>query len=277
MTDAAGQENLVPEGQGQTGGDQGGTAQPSINPAWNDVLSVLPQEFHSQVTPHFSKWDQNYQQSIQKVHSQYEPWKPILESGVTPEDIDFAVGLMNAVSTDPKEVIQALQSWVEEEGSGSDGQQGQVGSTPQQQQSDFPFDIAEHPAFQQQKQVVDAMAQIILDQRQKEQQAAEDAQLDSLISNLKEEYKERGEFDEEFVLGVALNAGEEITKDNLKAAVEKYFGIQEKILGQKRPPGPPVLGSGGAIPNGPSSTKNLDSKDRRALVAQMLAQASQNT
>jgi hypothetical protein len=249
------------------------TAQPSVNPAWNDALGVIPSQLHSQVVPHFQKWDKNYQDSIQKVHSQYEPWKPIIDNGYTPEDVNFGISLIQALTNNPQELAAALNEWIEAENSSGAGieQQGQNESTPQFPQNPE-FDISQHPVIQQQDQALRAMAEILLSQRQAEQAAAADQELANEFETLREKFKDRGEFDEEFVLGVAMND----PNMDLNAAVEKYFEIQDKMLQQQRRPGPPVLGSGGAIPSG-GIPRNLEDKDRRALVAQMLAQAQQNS
>lgn len=244
---------------------------PSINPAWNELLGVVPEQLHSQVTPHLQKWDQNYQSQIQKVHSQYEPWKPILDAGVTPQDADFALGLMNAISTNPKEVLSALQEWIDAEGGEGSEQQGQQNQFQQDPNQQEDFDISSHPKVQEMEQALQAVAQILLEQKTQEQQAAEDEELETELSELKDKFKDRGEFDEDYVLGIALN-DPEIT---LEQAAERYYQIQDNILKRQRQPGPPVLGSGGAFPNTNADTSKLGSTDTRALVAQMLAQAQQ--
>jgi len=249
-----------------------GTGTPGINPAWNDALSVILSQLHSQVTPHFQKWDDNFNTQIQKVHSQYEPYKPFIESGYTPEDLSFGVSLVQALSSNPQQLAQALNEWVQAE-YGEGEQQGQNESTPQFDPNNPDFDITSHPAFQQQDQALKAMAQILLDQRQQEQQAQADQALEEEISGLRDKYKDRGDFDLEFVMGVAMNDPDM----DLDKAVQRYYETQDRMLGNVRRPGPPVLGSGGAIPNGGVDPRKLDDKDRRALVAQMLQQASQQT
>jgi hypothetical protein len=241
-----------------------------INPAWSELLEVVPSQLHSQVTPHLQKWDQNYQTQIQKVHSEYEPWNPILQSGVTPQDVDFALGLMNAVSTNPQEVLAALQEWINGEEGSEYEEQGQYESNPQSPEYGQEFDISQHPKVQQMEQALQTVAQILLDQRSEEQQAAEDEALDQELTSLQEKFKDRGGFDEEYVLGIAMND----PNLSLEQAVEKYFQVQDRILQNQRRPGPPILGSGGASPSSGVDASQLGSKDTKALVAQMLAQAA---
>lgn len=272
MAPEFGQDNSG-EAQGQQEVTQpADTGIPSINPAWNDALGVIPSQLHSQVIPHFQKWDQNFQSQIQKVHSQYEPYKPFLEAGYQPDDINFGINLAQAIAQNPQQVAQALNEWIQAE-YGEEEQQGQNESTPQFDPNTPDFDITQHPAFQQQDQALRAMAEILLEQREQEQQAQADQELEQEISSLQEKFKDRGEFDLEFVLGVAMNDPEM----DLEKAVEKFYERRDAMLQQVRKPGPPVLGSGGTIPSGGFDPRKLDDKSRRALVAQMLQQAKQQS
>lgn len=245
---------------------------PSVNPAWSELLGVVPEQLHSQITPHLSKWDQNFQSKINEVHSQYEPWKPIIDQGATPDDVNYALGLLNALSENPQEVIKALTEWAGAESSTE--QQGQFNQTQQQIDPDDP--IVQHPKFQEMQKNMEAMAQILLSQREQEQQAQADQELEEDLQTLRDKFKDRGEFDEEFVLTLAANS-DKFDFKALENAVEKFYEKRDAILSTKRQPGPPVLGSGGAIPAQTPNLKNATETERRQIVAAMLAQAQQNT
>lgn len=249
------QESVAPESTGT----------PSINPAWSDLLGVVPSQLHSQVTPHLTKWDQNFQSKINEVHSQYEPWKKYQDGGVSPDDVDYALGLLNALSENPTEVIKALQEWV---GAENPEQQGQFNQTQPQQITPGEDDpILSHPKFKEMEQAVNTMAQIILSQRESEQQAAADAELETDLESLREQY---GEFDEELVLALA-SQGDNFDFAALENAV-KTVQDKTKVV---RQPGPPVLGAGAAIPA--EVPKPQNDAERRQLVANMLRQATQDT
>jgi len=263
MSEGAGQESVVPEGQGSQEVTQPEST--AINPAWEPVLKDIPQQYHSQLAPHFSEWDKNYQQSIQKVHSQYEPWKPFIDEGYSPEDVNYGLQLMQNLSENPAEFVKALNEWYEAE-NGSGEQQG-LEST--QQNPSPEFDITQHPKWQEMESATRAMAEIMLERHEQEQAQLADSELDQEIASLKEKFKDRGEFDEDYVLGVAMNDPEA----NLERAVEQYFAHEERILQKSRQPGPPILGAGGAIPTGGVDPRQLSEKDRRAYVANVLRQA----
>lgn len=266
-------------GQGsELGTDQGNqpapdSTVPSVNPAWSELLGVVPEQLHSQITPHLSKWDNNFQTKINEVHSQYEPWKPIIEQGATPDDVNYALGLLNALSENPQEVIKALTEWAGAESSTE--QQGQFNQT--QQQVDPNEDpILSHPKVREMQQALETMAQVMLSQREQEQQAQADTELAEDLTSLREKYKEQGDFDEEFVLTLAANS-DKFDFNALENAVQKYYEKRDQILSTKRQPGPPVLGSGGAIPAQMPDMKKASDVERRQMIASMLTQAQQNT
>ena len=259
----------APEGQGNLEEAQGtqevappeSTGTPSINPAWTELLGVVPSQLHSQVTPHLQKWDQNFQSKINEVHSQYEPWKQFIDNGVAPDDVQYSLGLLQALSENPQEVIKALNEWAGAE-NGTPEQQGQLNQSQQPGlEEDDP--ILSHPKVQEMQKGLETLAQIILSQRETEQQSAADAELENDIKTLKDTH---GEFDEEIVLALAMQ-GDKFDYTALENAVKKVVAMNPPA----RQPGPPVLGNGAAPPA--DIPKPGNDAERRNLVAQMLAQA----
>lgn len=76
-----------------------------INPAWNDILSVIPEPLHAQVTPHLSKWDK----SFQDVQQKFAPYKQFAEQGVTPDLISNSLTLAQAIQADPQAVYNQMR------------------------------------------------------------------------------------------------------------------------------------------------------------------------
>lgn len=240
----------------QTGGS-------SLNPAWNDLLSVVPEMLHSQVTPHLEKWDKNYQDGINKVHSQYEPYKPYLEGNIAPDQINYALQLMNAIEERPADVISALQEYAGIQSGEGTEEQGQV------EESEIP-EFMDHPEFQKISKMVETMAQLMVQQNYSQQESQEDAALSAELDELHTKF---GDYDEEWVLTRAAN------NPNVPLAkhVEAYKEFETRIRTEsRRPPGPKVLGAGGIAPDNQVEVNKLDDKGRRNLVAQMLQSAAQN-
>ncbi len=255
-------------GQENQGGGSG------LNPAWNDLMQVIPSQLHSQVTPHLSQWDRNYQDGINKVHSQYEGYKPFIENEIPPEQINYALQIAMALDQNPDQFFRALGeaqgvdlSFLDEQGQNDnqgEGGQGGEGEAP---------DFVNHPEFQKIQQMVDLMAQTLVQQNQ----SAQDAQEDELLNaDLDAAHEEFGDFDEEWVLTKvfnAINRGEDMT---IQQAAQEYQNFTQGILQNARKPGPKVLGAGGQVPNQQFDPKNASDSDRRAMIANMLSAAHQN-
>lgn len=234
-----------------------------INPAWNELLDVMPASLHSQITPHLSKWDQNFQTKVNEVHSQYEPYKPFLESKVNPEQINYALGILQAIEERPDEVLKALQAYI-----GVEENTQQQGLPTQDNGPSEQPEWMQHPEWQRTQDMLNTVAQLLVQQRQTETQAQEDQALEAELSAAKATH---GEYDEEWVLTKMYNAG--LSVDDAVKAYKEFEASVASRSNQK--PGPPVLGPGGSIPNQDFKPSDLDSKGKKQLVAQILAQAAQ--
>lgn len=239
-----------------------GETAPGPNPAWNDVLSVLPEQFHSVVTPHFQQWDQAAQKRIEQANqsvSQFEPFKPFLENGISPEDLEQGLQLMYQINQDPKAVYEALgqaynltPAQVEAviEGEGEEEEE------PQNFQD---------PRYDQLQQGLDLVAQTLLQQEQQKISAQADAELDAELNSLREKF---GTFDERYVLSLVANGA------TMEEAATAYQSLTQNILQQNpRPFAPSVMGNSGGgtgLPSQAIDPRTLGDKERRALVAQML-------
>lgn len=267
---------MEPEGQDNTSevtqGQEENESQPieaqssgtGINPAWNELLDVMPSSLHSQITPHLSKWDQNFQTKVNEVHSQYEPYKPFLENQVNPEQINYALGILQAIEERPEEVLKALQAYMGAE----ENTQQQGLPTQDNGPSELP-EWKQDPDWLKTQDMLNTVAQLMVQQRQTETQMQEDQQLEADLNAAKQKY---GEYDEEWVLTKMYNNPDW----TLDKAVEAYKEFETSVATRSnRKPGPPVLGPGGSVPNQDYNPSNLDSKGRKSIVAQMLAQAAQ--
>lgn len=230
-----------------------------LNPAWNEVLSLVPEELHSQITPHLSKWDKNVQSKINEVHSQYEPYKPYVEKKVAPESINYALELLEAANTKPMEVIKALTDWSKQTGLWVDEQQGQI------DESEIPSEFLEHPKFKQIEQMVQTIAQTLVQQNQSKAEQEENEKLDAELKALESQYEY---FDADWILGKALQNPDKSLEEHTKAYQDFVKGLLAKQ--QQIPPGPVVQGRGGQPPNNQVDVASLDGKGRRNLITQMI-------
>lgn len=249
------------EGTGQ-GEDSGG-----LNPAWNDLLGVVPSELHSQVTPHLRNWDQNYQNSLQKVQSDYAPFDEFKQAGVTPDQIKMGMGLMQALEQDPKQVYDLLAQQFSF-GADNSGQGDSETPTVDEAYESLPDAVKEKLSkFDSVQQQLDTLTQWAVSQQSQSAEQQEDAALENLMSNLKNQH---GNFDEHYVLS-KMQAGMDP-----QDAIKDYNSFVEQVRTEaQRPRAPKILGSGSVVPGEHSlDPKKMDPGQTKNLVTQMLAQAA---
>lgn len=244
-------------GQGNSGGDNGG-----INPAWNDLLSSIPEDAHSKVIPHLRSWDSGVQQKLQQVHSDYADYKYLRENQISGEDTRIALGILRAIQEDPKSVYDSL------------AQSYGFGIPPEQGKPEIPEALKNVPpeVMEQISQLqggYETMAQILLQKQQEEQAAQADMQLEQEMSALKQKH---GNFDEGYVLAYMQQG---LSGDQ---AVAAYNQMVDNLLAERnRPQAPKLLGSGSTgIPgDGRVDVRKLDASKTKNLVIEMLKASQQ--
>lgn len=236
------------------------TPEVKINPAWNDVLNLVPEGIRGAVTPHLKKWDDNYQRDISTVHSQYEPYKPFIDQGIDPEALNNAMLIMQNLEQDPQKFAEALVEHYKLQLGG----QGQAEAL-QENEEDPVFDITHNPEFQRVQQGFELLAQQTLSQNEQMQEAQAAQQLDTEIAAAKEAY---GEFDEELIYQRMY-----ATECSVEQAVQYYKTLEQNIVQNYRPPGanaPRLMGGGGGLPSQAVPVGQMTGQQRRALMVQTL-------
>lgn len=238
-----------------------------MNPAWSPMLEALPSSLHSTVTPFLKDWDRNYQDGINKVHSQYAAYKPYLENNIDPGKIDYALQIMQAVETRPEDMIKALQAYT---GMSKEEATAVVAEEQGQVETEVPEELFSHPKFQEMEKMVQTVAQHLVAQKEQEQNDEQDRLLNAELTTLKEKH---GDYDEEFVLTYAMAHPDKSLEESVLAYKEKIT----QALAESRKPAPKVLGQGGAAPDNQITKTDLkDPKTRKSVIAQMLQAATQS-
>lgn len=243
--------------------DQGDT--PGPNPAWNDVLSVLPEQFHPVVTPHFQKWDQSAQQRVEAANNslkEFEGFKPFAEHGITPDEIEQGLRLMFEINNNPENVYQALANAYKFGQTPSAG-----GANNEVDDGDEESEVIQaDPRFNQLEQGLELVSKIVLADAKAKQDAQADIELEKELDSLKEKH---GDYDLPYVLAMMQNgmSGED--------AVQAFNNLKSTLAPQQT--APTILGgaNGGAgIPSGAIDPTKLSGVETRDLVAQMLKAAA---
>lgn len=262
--ETAGETSGGETSQGTSTVDNAGGESTGVNPAWTEILGVIPDSLHAVVRPALEKWDKNYDNGIQKVHSEYEPYKVFKDGGYDPQTINYALAILDKIENDPREIYDALaehNGWAE---------QGQTGEETQEYEPEGEVD----PRLLRAEQLSEAVAEYVMHQNQQQQEAEEDAALNADITKYREEYKlTEDENVEEFMLGLMLAGA------SAEDAIKRYIAMTSAVATRPRAndAAPVVMGSGGGVPTGQISREMLrDKNTRRSLVAQMAASANQD-
>jgi hypothetical protein len=117
------------------------SGQTNGNPAWDSLLSAVPQEFHNHLKQGFGDWDKGVQNRFQKVQQEYAPLKQYEEFAklnVAPDTINEAMQFQHALRTNP----QAVYEWMQEQ-----YKFGQQTSQGQEDNSAEEYELSEGDAF----------------------------------------------------------------------------------------------------------------------------------
>lgn len=239
---------------------------PGPNPAWNDVLEILPEQFHQVVTPHFQKWDQSAQQRIEQVNSQlkdFEGFKPFVEHGINPQEVEQGLRIMWEINNNPENVYKALAEAYKFGQEAPPVANTNAVTNDDDDETPYGVDPEISSKLEQHDGLLQAVAQIVLNDAQAKEAASADSALEKELNSLKEKH---GDYDEEYVLTKMLNgaSGED--------AVKSYQNLVQRL--SPKPFAPNVLGSNGGgtgLPSQAIDPTKLSGKETRNLVAQMLA------
>jgi hypothetical protein len=234
------------------------------HPAWEDILSVLPEEYQQAITPKLKEWDAGVTRRFQEIHSQYKPLKdfePVVAQGLDPDSFSQAIGLYQALNKNPQEVYDALG-----EAYGFSGQE----SEPDYDVEEYRLPKSVQEQLAKQERALEYMAEQMQAQQQSAQEQQQTSELDAYLVGLHSSY---GEFDEDYVLTKMANG------EDGEVAVRKFQEITGHHVPKPSAPTPKILGSSGVgsggIPTDSPEVTKLSDKDTRSLVEQALRAASQ--
>lgn len=239
-----------------------GPETPGVNPAWNDLLSTIPEDIHEQVTPVLQKWDQSVQKKIEdanKALAEWEPYKPLREHGIDMGLVQEGLQLHHTLMNSPLEIYRALRDSYDFSDEESEEEE------PEEPSANIPKE------FQQTQAMTRQLAEWVLQQEESKKNAAEDAKLDSALNAAKQKY---GDFDEAYVLSQMAN------KDlDVDAAVEQYQQFVQGILqANPRPFAPRIMGGSASGSGYPTQQQinptKLNREDTKKLVAQYMEAAA---
>lgn len=246
------------EGTGYTGGQEPEGSSERGNPAWNDFLSVIPEELHEKVTPVLQKWDQGVNDRFNKVHSEWEDWKPIREQ-YSVKDVQWGTQLAQALAADPKRTWESIAEHYGFNSPSSGQGQGEPQNGNVASENEDPYS----PRLSELENRLEMVSKALLAKHQAEELQAADRQIELELKAAREKH---GDFDPEYVTALMT------TGMSADAAAAKYRTLVETTAKQFKPPLPSFLGGGGGTAPGNQSPdpRKMNSTERSKYVVDLL-------
>lgn len=250
-----GQETDTAEQQQTENGNSGQGSEQDYSLA-SPFLEQIPTEHRALVEPYVKKWDAGVTRRFQDLSTKYKPYEDL---GADPETLANAYKVYQMLDENPQQIYELLRQDFEDADDEDEAQNTTPvapGNIPPEWES----------RFTKQQEILEALVQHVMSDRETKQQAQEDQELDQYMSLLKTEY---GDFDEDYVLA-KMSAGADG-----EAAVKSWMTLQQKIInGTAKVPTTPVLSGGGSVPGESQSIKDLKPNQVKDFVANLLSQTS---
>lgn len=244
--------------------------QTSGNPAWNELLSAVPQEFHPHLTKGFETWDKGVQNRFQKVQQQYAPYKELAELKVDPSEINEAMQFRHLLQTQPEEVFKWMQEQYKFGAPVSQGQEEEESLELDENEAFF-----KDPRYQEVANKAAFAEQAV---RQYNQQAAQNIanqQVETETKQVQDKFPGLDIVDvATYAMGIAQQSGK---MPNLMEAAERMSKyVPEPPVARVSDGAPPVIGGNKGLPSAtPPNYGAMTSDQRSAYVAELMKAQSQ--
>jgi hypothetical protein len=267
---------------------QAPTQQPvNSNPAYAEHLNKIPEGFRGVVEPIFKEWDTNVNQRFEQVHSKYQPYKEIIESGAQPQQLAQALNIYHNLDRDPVAFFNMLQQHLTQQGMLQGAGPGEPADEPEE------FDLGDGQTpdprlsqLEQQQQAIAQQQQAIIQGMQQAQQMRAEADTEQwLDQQMKsaEEYLTKNNIPVNpatwnYVLNVAAGINQS-NGGNSDAAFAKAVDMYVENVNHLRSiptansTAPAVMPTSGGMPSSNGVPTDLSDQDRRKMAVDMFSQA----
>lgn len=249
------------------------------HPAHKEILDVLPESLHHLVQPTLEKWDKGVQEQFQKIHSQYDPYKELIENKIAAEDVKNALWLASEIETNPESIVeQAIEAFgldyvkkvIEEEIEFQETEDDDLYEQPT-------FDVTKSPEFIAMKKQLEEVSKGFREEQQTKAQQAAQEKFDAELEQLKTDH---GDYDKVFVTALMSQGidGAEAVKRYHETVNQAAARIAGTSGNQQQNETPVVLGGSGStgsgLPTNPVPMGDMPTKDINQLVADLVKTAT---
>ena len=252
------------------------SSEQKVHPAYEKLLSEIPEAWHQKVIPHLQEQDKFYQQQMEK----YTPFKEYVEQGVSSEVILGGINLARAIESQPTEVYASLKDYLLSQGLlEEDARQAAKEIMEDESGEDFDdmFDDSDIPSalkkeLQELRSLQEEQSNYIQSQELEKATAEYTVELESEMDNLRTQFNitEAHEMAIYDLMNAALNAGREISVADAAKQLQGMVGTFQRAGAVPAEGAPMVIGSaGGAGVQAENLEVPKDDKGKRAMMEQL--------
>lgn len=232
------------------------------HPAWDEYLKDIPEQFRSQVTPAFEKWDKDFQ----KVQSRYAPYEKFTQHD--PAELDAAMQVTQLLRTNPKALYDNL---AERFGFNANVDQGQS----EEEDDPYSFEddededdsIENNPQFREMAEKFQQMQEFIQNQQRQQQAAQMEAQVQQETNQAFNQIEKAigrslSQQEKTEVIKRAVLNGDSTGNYDIIEGYKDFARLANSIRNQprKNASAPAVLSGNGGLPVKSTEDQSLDEK-----------------
>lgn len=246
-----------------------------VHPAYEKLLSELPEAWHAKVTPYLQEQDKYFQQQLEK----YTPYKKFMDEPV--ELIEGGLNLARSLEEDPVDTYVRLQNYLKTQGLlPEEAKQAAKDAMEDASGEDFEDLFEGEDVPKALKKELDELKAKQSEQEEyiRQQQLTKDAeaytvQLDAEMADLRAKHTitvahEKAIYN---LMDAALNAGRELSLADAAKELSEMIGGFPSAAAQSGDAAPMVIGSaGGAGVVAPDLSIPKDSAGKKEMFAKMM-------
>lgn len=265
--------------------DQGTPAVNQGHPAWQEILDVIPDSFHSLITPTLEKWDKGVQEKIQGMHKKYDPYEKLIEAEIPFEAVEEGLAFLQALDENPSD----LASYLIEQFKLDFVEKSMLEELQKQQQQGIPnpngadpdddplIDLTLDPRFKALEETVNKLANTLTEKEKTDLEREQEAKFESYMDGL---HTKHGEFDDIYVTALITSGmdGEKAVKQYFDTINQAAAKIAANSGNENNQEPPVVMGGNGVSGSGTGQTPielgKIGNSDINKMVAEMIQRSN---
>nr|DAL22175.1 MAG TPA_asm: hypothetical protein [Caudoviricetes sp.] len=247
-----------------------------VHPAYEKLLSELPEAWHNKIVPHLQEQDKYFQQQLEK----YTPFKEFIDSGLNPAVIRDSIKLADVAVNDPVALYRNLADHLRSQGLLDEADAADKTADNIEDSDDYELDPAIRKEFEARDELIRQQQEYLESIEFEKEVAYEQQQLEAQLEDINSKYEiTPAQLDRIMkLMEIQLERGEDATIYTAARELAEITGIRYQAKGTlPKQDAPFVMGNNGGagVPSEPLVIPK-DDKSKKAMLEQMFAAQLKN-